>query len=445
MSRVRYDFSCTLRVKSPLHIGSGEFREIEKVLGKEGANARPLVAAIVRDCEGKPYIPGTALKNLCLRTARALLLDKRLDEDVVKGLFGTIKGDNQGAIGAVLFRGATLEAAGNATEMPYASGSTDLGPGVFVAARTRIDPATGTADDHKLFFQQMVAPEATFSFRMLLEGRNAAIAMQQADGLQGILDALTAGDGALGKGQADGFGRVSVVPGSRRVNYSVLDESGVFAPRDTKVEPSSHPRPASEPTAERWRLALTCDGPFMVVDSSWRPPKERDGTPMRTSDPQLKAQRIAANLPLLLGSSLSGALRARASWLVALAGMRGAGYAEGTLERLFGREEFRALLQIEQLDVVSAEPFEITSVKLDRFSGAPIDNALFKSATFRAVRIDVGLSLAVRPGEGTPTDDDRRLATSLIDDLKASGIELGHGGNKGFGWFEVEVAHADAR
>lgn len=450
MSRVRYKFRAKLETEAPLHVGSGEFRYIDTVRGRDGSNEQPLVAAIVRDCDNRPYIPATALKNLSLRTARAL----GFDTAVVSGLFGQIKSDDgSGGIGTVLFRGAPLAKPGNASAMPYTSYwklnedknkrvvSCDLGAGVFVAARTRINPATGTADDHKLFFQEMVAPGATFEWRMLLEGRDADSAERQAKGLQAILDALTAGGGTLGKGQADGFGRVRVVACSTRVSYSVLSEGGTFSEQRTAIAAAAHPSPAPSPVVRRWRLSLTCDGPFMVLDSSWTPPP-RDRNDPRDNGPQLKAQRVGEHLPLLLGSSLSGTLRQRAAWLAALAALRGRAYADATatLDRLFGKEDFRALLQIERLTVESAIPFDITSVKLDRFSGAPIDNALFKSAAFRAVRAEAVLAVAKRPGAGTPLSDDLRLADDLIADIGRQGLELGHGGNKGFGWFNVEVA-----
>lgn len=438
MSKVRYEFRAKLQTEAPLHIGSGEFRGIDTVRGKDGQNEPPLVAAIVRDFDKKPYIPGTALKNLCLRTAKAL----GLDGQVIKGLFGTIKTQDDGGIGSVLFRGASLVAAGDAAMMPYVAGSHDLGRGVFVAARTRIDPATGTADDHKLFFQEMVAPGATFEMRLLLEGRDSAVGKRQAEALQVVLDAMSAGGGTLGKGQADGFGRVRVV--STSIGLTTLDATGVFKEQPCGIAPAASPAPAPLHAKRRWRLTLSCDGPFMVLDSSWKPAPRNTNDPRTNGLPQLKAQRVSQKLPLLLGSSLSGALRQRAAWLAALAAMRGKGYADAgaTLERLFGKEDFRALLQIERLTVVSAEPFQITSVKLDRFSGAPIDNALFKSDAFRAVRLEAELSLAVRPGAGAPTTDDIRLADDLLLEIGRpdAGIELGHGGNKGFGWFEVEVA-----
>jgi hypothetical protein len=430
MSKVRYTFSAVLEVKSPLHVGSGEVRNVDTVRGKAGQNDGPKVAAIVRDCESKPYIPATALKSLCLRTARAL----PLPDDMIWALFGRIKEeDGTGGMGAILFRGTSQLAAGPAVGLPYV----DLGPGVFVAARTAIDGRSGTADEHKLFFQEMVAPGATFPVRMLLESRDEGLAERQAAALMQVLDALTGGLGSLGKNQADGQGRVQLKPHATTVVYDRLGKTGAFERGTTHVTPATQPAAVPACAVKHWTLTLTCPGPFMIVDSSFAPVRIANVPP---TGPQLKAQR-AANLPLVLGSSLSGVLRQRAAWLAELATLQSRPYGADTLNRLFGRAEFRALLQIDSLTVDSAEAFDITSVKLDRFSGGPIDHALFKSATFRDVVITVRLSLTQRPGEteiGIPTADDLRLAVALITDIKTKGLNLGHGGNKGFGWFTVQ-------
>lgn len=91
------------------------------------------------------------------------------------------------------------------------------------------------------------------------------------------------------------------------------------------------------------------------------------------------------------------------------------------VQRLFGESGYRGLLSINRLEVKTAEPWNVTSVKLDRFSGVPVDNALFTTATFLGVQVIVTLRL-----------DEKR------------GIELGHGANKGVGWFRVEEV-GDAR
>lgn len=114
-----------------------------------------------------------------------------------------------------------------------------------------------------------------------------------------------------------------------------------------------------------------------------------------------------------------------------------------------------ALLHIKRCDVSEGEPFEITSVKLDRFTGGPVDNALFTTGAFTGVRLKLELALTRRrsfePERGSPparkpdfepTADDLDLFKLLCDDIEKNGLDLGSGSSKGFGWFVKERAHA---
>lgn len=448
-TRVRYEFDGILRVLSPLHVGSGETREIALVTGKKDAKKAPDVAAVVRDFKDRPYIPATTLKGALRRVAEQLEATGVLQSGCASRLFGLPKKDAGGQMGAVLFRGAALDQAPNARNLPYGQES-----GVFVAARAKIDRDTGCADDHKLFFQEMVAAGATFRFHLVLDNASEEAAEEEARMLSRILTELTTDDGVrLGKSQADGQGRLRLDGTGNSLNKRVLDSTGGFVLRNggaVKVELANDAVRPSGVTAF-WDLRLECPYPFMIVDSSWKPSGDADGV-------QLQAQRAQNNLPLVLGSSLTGALRARARWLKTLE-KHGAGRpAEAdrndhvaatekdvaeltTIERLFGVTGYRALLQVGRLVVTNAKPFYITSVKLDRFSGGPIDNALFKSSTFVGVQMTLRLELVRRPGDpgAAHSAEDSQFVNSLIDDICANGLELGHGTNKGFGWFNAHM------
>jgi hypothetical protein len=115
-----------------------------------------------------------------------------------------------------------------------------------------------------------------------------------------------------------------------------------------------------------------------------------------------------------------------------------------SIEELFGINGFRGLLKV-RLEKFSGNRLEtITSVKLDSFSGAPIDNALFKTEAFLGTTLD--FSLGIRPRKhrdeggdwGTRTVSAEALALYelLVADIRRNGLTLGHGAAKGFGWFE---------
>lgn len=463
MSRARYEITGRLETLTPLHVGSGAFGQRATVAGRDGAPP-PDVALIVRDADGAPYLPPTTLKGLLRRLAEG---PGGLGDTDRVALFGEIKDDGQGRMGALTVRGAPrLDPVPDVRHAPFTGAVADppdLGPGVFIAARTRVDAETGTARDSNLFFQEMVAPGTLFAFRCLVEARGtdaAALAEERTRTVIALLHRLTEKGGhAVGKGQADGFGRLRLDPGSVRVARRVLDATGAFTPQAADALWDDRDT-ATAPAGTVAVLELVCDGPFAVIDASRK--AERKGVsdeaaPAKPKSAQLQAQRLAERLPLLLGSGLAGALRTRARWLAACDALRkgedpAAVDGDRTLsgkdgiedltpvQRLFGVTGFRGLLAVERLEVTEAEPWDVTSVKLDRFSGAPVDNALFTTATFVGVRLTVALRLDRRGG--FPTKADAALFKTLMDDVRDRGIELGHGGNKGFGWFRYAGGRA---
>jgi CRISPR/Cas system CSM-associated protein Csm3 (group 7 of RAMP superfamily) len=453
MFRTRYEIAGELTALSPLHIGTGTERTVTGVIGKPGDDP-PGVAAIVRDCRGRPFPPGTTLKGLLRRTGEVHLANAAR----VEALFGAIRDEEGGGtMGALLVRGAAEIAPGNADGMPYAesasqAGAGDLGPGVFVAARTRVDRHAGTAADNTLHFAEMAAPGARFALRLLLDpgsaDRNEAEALLQ--DLVRALSLLCLPEGAaIGRGQADGQGRVQLIPNTVTVTRLFVTRGGTLG-RENATRIWQNRGRVTTPTApSRVNLTLTCAGPFGVIDSSYRPQRDQDGDPV---GPQLKSQ-TGVGRPLLLGSSLTGALRTRAAWLEARRLHRaGRSISSGrdcdnwrtvdqlsSVERLFGVTGLRGLVQVKKLEVVRGERASFTSVKLDRFSGAPIDNALFQTELFIGTTIQVTVALAERP-RVMMAETDRQLFDRLIEDVIANGIVLGHGGSKGFGWFAARRA-----
>lgn len=456
MSKARAHVSIDLEVLSPLHVGSGLDRTVDAVKGADGRNTNnaPRVAAIQRDVSNLPYLPGSTIKGLLHRLAAGAM-----EQKIWEQLLGSIAAKETGKRGSLSVSGASMLTPGLAKHLPYAdragaTGPGAIGEGVFVAAGTAIDRASGVANSSSLRHAEAVAPGAVFRLGFTVEVRGADAAKRcdiQVGLLLQLLMLLDRGDGqAIGAGQADGDGRVKIRRSTLVVTKSVLASDGNFDAAPVAV---IWPDAVGERDAATWKLVLTCDGPFAVLDPSWAE-RRKDG------DPMLAAQRSAEKKPVLPGSSVSGALRARAAWLVALAARRRGEeperdgltqvYKPGTsltpVQRLFGVTGFRALLDITELAINEpATPWKIFSVKLDRFSGGPIDGALFETEAYLGVVAQLQLTLHDRGGRaGKPTAEDQSLAECLIADICDNGLTLGHGGNKGFGWFRVETEGADA-
>lgn len=484
-----FEISARFELCTPLHIGSGRFREIASVRGalNEKKNRTPGVAAIQRDAKGHPYVPGSTWKGFLLDQARKCYRDRM--GDVVTPLFGAISDhDNEtGNIGALRFSGSAIAdlqentavmpfvgdlSTGTATDVAPSEEATSLnalidarslGKGVFVSGRTRIDPSTGTAEDGKLFFQEMVAPGATLPLSLVLSGDSKeAVSLDRLAHVVGLLEGLNT-PAALGKGSGAALGEVKLVPGSIKVIRHRLTPALDWVSEELKDVRGAEAN-ACEAVASR-AFQLTCPGPFIVVDSSRsdkRSKLERDLAQQENAQrQQIQPSRLKADFPLLMGPSLKGALRSRASWFQAL-GRHRAMLQEGKaptpevcddperilrpgedptglspVQRLFGVTGFKGLLRIHDFTVSKAEEMSMTSVKLDRFSGGPIDGALFSTLTFIGTQLGFTLSLESR-GSTTPSTADIELFEALLADIEKNGLLLGHGTNKGFGWFEVE-------
>jgi len=442
-----------LKALSPLHVGSGEYAERGGVEGKADGGGPPLVRLVARDLASMACIPGTTLKGLLSRLM--------IDDEERKLLAGDIKAGrasddgDQGRMGALQVRGATLAAAGRMDDLPYVHrlDRGQVGDGIFIAARAAIDGDTGVASDAKLFFQEMVVPATLFRFEVLAAPRRLDELREVCVRLERALAALGRPEGvALGSGQADGFGRIKLegpVTITARAIDTTTGEVSDGAPRHVDLSPT----PADARVID---VAFRCDGPFLIADPSRGRQRLPDSDDATASEPHLRPQRLEHDLPLVLGPSLSGALRSRAEWLAAVMKIgtdktrvkvvRGRDVPGHPVDRLFGVTGFRGLLSVRSITMERAAPWNVMSVKIDRFSGAPIDNALFGTETFIGVRFTAALVVESRGKKASPSPDDRALLDQLLEDITDNGLQLGAGGNKGFGWFAAEVnSHADDR
>lgn len=449
MSRVRYEITATLDVLSPLHVGSGGTRLLERTRVAGDNEPQPEVAAIARDGNGKPYLPASSVKGVLRREAEGLFPpeDRKQDtRDKVCTLFGTIRTESgktpqEGQKGLVNFRGASASALPDVSDAPYGDTADN---GVFVIARTAINPATGTAADHRLFFREAVAPGAQFPFRADIEvrGENAeARAKEALEDLLPVLARLTLEVGiGFGASQADGDGRLRLDPTTLSISRRSIGVDGtlVMEPVDVALPESCEKELPQR--IEAFKLA--CRGPFLVVDSSRL---RKGGDQADKTKPHLSPQTLDGQQPYIGGAGISGALRSRAGWLQQLNGGPADNERElcvdpatlSSVQRLFGVTGFRGLVTLRAIAVTGAKEWNVMSVKLDRFSGAPMDNQLFKTMAYVGTQLSFELELGPRTATMGPIQTDIKLFDALCDDVRRNGLELGHGTSKGFGWFEA--------
>jgi len=506
----------TLHLLAPLHIGTGDTVFHPAVKSKKPGDNKPVqISAIMRDHARNPILPRSTLKGLLRRLGEE---HEGADAQAIKILFGEIKDSNaeqeqdkdkpKGRMGRLLIHGGEQIKAGDASAYPYSDQrcmedkitpteqSPLCGEGVFIASQAAIDPALGVAADHKLYHSEMVAPGAQFQLKLVLAHRGKGDDGNDADdkskkkkeedqlafdALMRILARLTHKDGVpCGSGQAEGAGRLKLDKKTLTITYQVVEQNdGSLTDKEDirfSKERFDEAVEAAEKDAANTKLEdalffasiLTCEGPFLVVDSSHIPKKDDP------SIPQLIAQRAGeSGAPLMLPTGLAGVLRARSRWLEARMKLRAdnkndkmkseaeskserkkenadpifprkgeeeaKAFYQNTMtatERLFGINGFRGLLEITAFKITGGEEVPFTSVKLDSFSGAPIDNALFTTRAFVGAKLSFALRLKGR-GKYQPNDEDTALFKSLKNDIEINGLMLGHGSAKGFGWFKV--------
>jgi CRISPR/Cas system CSM-associated protein Csm3 (group 7 of RAMP superfamily) len=421
----RVDFDLELEVVSPLHIGCSAIADASDYPKIEGD-----VSAILRvgaKDDNRPYVPGSALKGAMRHTAKQRNIAELGD------LLGEKTDAASGRQGALLFRGSVLKTAGNTDGLPFARDH-----GVFVMSRTAIHAGAGVSEPSKLFQSEIIAPGSTFCVRVRLETRGDARQLQNA--FVRLLECCATTDGfALGADQSSGLGRVRFNPEIKTTTWRANPRGALVAaaptPKTLKVSPSQ---------ATSTTLQLTCKGPYLSKDPSWTGKAAKEDP----HEPQIRALR-AGSSPFLTGQSISGSLRAYLEWQEAcdalanqvdlpsrtteLKTVSDAANLRPS-ERLFGVTGWRGLLRIQVIEAKRKDNHLSSSVRIDRFSGGAIDNALFTSDA------DIGVTIVARFAldECRANDADRGHLSSLIADIKSHGIDLGHGINRGFGWFDAE-------
>lgn len=432
LEHVRFTFQVHLTTDT--HIGDGREVRLSELCPNapratlaDNRDADPRIATIARDHAGKPTLPATALKG-ALRKA----LTASLPPDEILALFGVIKEDGGGAMGRFAFYAGKMEQAGRSQGLPYAEYLTDT----WLATHVAISRRTGAADPMKLYTIELVPAGTVFEvcgvwFGTLDDAKT---------GLATLLAPLATPEGlTIGAGGRTGLGAMKLSAGSLTLTRTAFDAATGMVRTEAAGGLAIKGGAVAPPDAT---LKLRCRGPFATVDPTPRRGDNRGNV--------IHALKRDDETPVLHAETVAGALRQRAAWLSAVNGWGGddpfrkpdtwTDPAELTpVERLFGVGGWRGLLRISApKDVTAKAADELTSISIDRFSGAVLDSTLFTHEVFVDVSCSVDLRLDRRPGVAL-ADRDRDLLKLLVEDLHKDSLLLGHATNRGFGWFDVDA------
>jgi CRISPR/Cas system CSM-associated protein Csm3 (group 7 of RAMP superfamily) len=337
-----------LRLKSPLHIGSGDtaaWRQDDLPAERE----RPELdtAPDYHTCcllPGRgPYLPASSLRG----ALRARLHGAGAADALRRRLFGEVPpspADGQASAGCLRLRDAFIDAdaslpdyraladtpaAGNSTRCPPDNKTPALPPywmqGRGTALRQGIarDPRLGTAMDERLYSHERVP--AGVAFRIVMDLIDAT-----RDELRGLLALLRGWDGslagALGARTGKGWGRVAWEPTdvltldeatfrrwlaeddpTGRLDDCLTPDPALLAQAQGRAANATAPAPP--PGVLALDLKLTPRGPILVNEPGWRP---ADGADDEHTPTHYFSRDPADGTPLLPGTSLVGLLRARA-------------------------------------------------------------------------------------------------------------------------------------
>lgn len=299
----------------------------------------------------------------------------------------------------------------------------------------KLDPKTRTAEDKKLFDALLWQAGAIFPLRFELTIRADDNGDLLKKGLTAALVGLSDGEITLGKRKRRGYGKVQVKEW-RAKSYDLTDprqlcdwlENGqkplIISPTDLyqalQIDRWS--------TDERRQFNLTAtfrlDGSLFIRSGSGKDDIGPDSLHLHSPRPQSQEP-----LPVLSGTALAGALRARASKIVnTLGGSR------NIIDELFGPEmandngRERAKPQASRLHVAETiiehpiRDLVQNRVSIDRFTSGARDTALFNEQPVWGkleTRITIDLHLI------NPEDADIGLLLLLLKDLWTGDLPLG--------------------
>lgn len=401
-----------LVLETPAHFGIGDQDGTELIILKDAL-------------DGSPLLPGAsqagALRHYLLRREKGYRTaddskSKQLQKDKTAApqLFGEALDNDRGEQSRILIH----DAYGTASALGIRDG-------------VKIDAKYGSADDGALFNVQ-VWPEGTaFNLRLELyicEGDDAD-KLKQAFAV--VLQALTDGEIPLGARKSRGYGRC-------RVTDWQVNEYDMSRTADFLAWVGQRPMPniagaflkladGFQDERERVRLSATfalCDSLLIRAGAELV-----DSTHLRNAD----------GVPLLSGTSITGALRARA--LKILKTFTSDDEAEDLVDDMFGLHGDKAKtgnqltasrIRVEETTMThtnAAKPIQ-NRVKIDRFTGGAYETALISEQPAFATpetRIKINLELQY-PTNDTERRDVRRqtgLLLLLLKDLWTEDLPLG--------------------
>jgi len=401
-----------LRLESPAHLGNGD----------RGAHVG---LPLLRDAhEGRPLLQGSSLAGALRNYLRAQELGFRQREPRAEGprtgppdswtelLFGGIKGDPEGDQSPLIIDDALA-----------ADTLAEIRDGV------RIDGATRTALADFKYDLEVLPSGTTFPLRFeLLLPEDAGQAERLRGALALALKGLAVGEIPLGARKSRGYGRCTVASW-QAITYQLHASRADLLAWLAADHPDWGYQPVgatastlgdSASLQDRRRI-FRIEADFALA----APLLIRSEEPLTDGDnqPDVSHLRDGEGNPVISGTSLAGALRARAARILGL--VRPAEHQK-FLDDLFGRDMHRrtgdptaSRLTVHEARITGGHTLVQNRVSIDRFTGGALDTALFSEAPL--ISGSTQLTLAIH----NPSAAEKGLLLLLLKDLWTGDLPLG--------------------
>ena len=368
--------------------------------GADGA-----VETVLRDWEGRPFVQGTSLAG-----ALRGWLEGR-DPDQAETLFGSQRQSGSLMVSDGIF-GVTAEQQSR--------------------PRLRINGITGTADDVGKFDVAHIAAGTKLAFTLTWLGDEGM--MGQTGAVEQMLSALHAGEIRLGAQKSNGFGRVSLTVKKR--SYRMEDGADRAAWLEDREDGTALTLPELT-LGDQVVFTLTGRADSILVKAGAREMRSGPKSGNRNVTVPLRENGRA----ILPGSSVKGAVRARAEAIAQLLGLE-----KDVTDALFGRMGRRdadgenqgnglpGKVRFEDA-VLSGQGREISRIRINRFTGGVIRQGLFVEEPLQS---EVTLRITLPEGEHMGCG----LLLYALRDLGLGLYNLGSGGAVGRGFLAVDTIRA---
>lgn len=398
----------TLTLETPARFGGGD---------SDGLTDMPLA---LDPLKGRALLTGASLAG----ALRSYLRERELS-------YGAEEKDHYGNLAERLF-GRREDTSGEQSPLITYDALGDC-PNIELRDGVAIDPKTRTAEDKKKYDFELIEAGATFPLRVeLLVTQNERDSLLR--GLAIALQGLERGEIPMGGRKRRGFGQCRVDEWRVR-RYNLTQPEGLIGwlTNDHAIEKSGQDiavllNVSDTDLNERQRFLIKAT---FVLDTSLLI-RSGFGKSDAPDFVHLHSKRNGQDVPILSGTSLAGALRARALRIVnTLTENREAAW-EFT-DRIFGvrsrgKEDKRPLtasrLIVHETEIGNPLGLVQSRVKIDRFTGGSFPTALFSEQPVFG-RLNGETTVTVNLELRQPTDAEIGLLLLLIKDLWTGDLPLG--------------------